>query len=214
MEANFVCVILTTARRADFCKQVKSNRLMALIPSKSQQSAVLDPELKEVRAGADRDLELEMDRPLAEEEGWQIARASFAREAVHYSVRGGIALLILTAIVLAGFWLIHKVQHLPPHVVNGAKQMIDPVLKANPFNSPTDNYHSVVLPEAAKAKAASSNTVSASHGAKSNKKQLKRRRQVASKAGHGHVRPVQAGDDPTGGRVVYSDGMITEYSWK
>ncbi|MFA7335214.1 MAG: hypothetical protein WC028_00415 [Candidatus Obscuribacterales bacterium] len=214
MEANFVCVILTTARRADFCKQVKSNRLMALIPSKSQQSAVLDPELKEVRAGADRDLELEMDRPLAEEEGWQIARASFAREAVHYSVRGGIALLILTAIVLAGFWLIHKVQHLPPHVVNGAKQMIDPVLKANPFNTNTESIPPALNSGDSKAKVVSPSASAGHSKASSTSKRAKRRRQAATRPGHGHVRPVRAGDDPTGGRVTYSDGMITEYSWK
>jgi len=174
-----------------------------LTPSKT--NAVLDPELKAATLD-----EEEMDRPLAEEEGWQIARASFAREAVHYSVRGGIALLILSAIVLAGFWLIHKVQHLPPHVVNGAKQMIDPVLKANPFNSAADNAPPAAT-EAVKPVVSSSN--GATHGSKSTSNKRKRRR-VAAKAGHGHVKPVQAGDDPSGGRIIYSDGMITEYSWK
>lgn len=174
-----------------------------MTPSKT--NAVLDPELK----AANLDEE-EMDRPLAEEEGWQIARASFAREAVHYSVRAGIALLILSAIVLAGFWMIHKVQHLPPHVVNGAKQMIDPVLKANPFNSAADNAPKAAT-EAVKPVVNSSN--SSAHASKSTSSKRKRRR-VAAKAGHGHVRPVRAGDDPTGGRIIYSDGMITEYSWK
>lgn len=172
----------------------------------SKQSAVLDPD----KAAAQRDLELEMDRPLAEEEGWQIARASFAREALHYSVRGGIALLILAAGVLGGFWLIHKVQHLPPHVVNGAKQMIDPVLKANPFNSASENNPPALIAPAAKPKAVSSSVGQSK--ASSNRK--RRRRPVATRPGHGHVRPVQPGDDPTGGRVTYSDGMITEYSWK
>ncbi|MBP9090347.1 hypothetical protein KBI23_04905 [bacterium] len=175
-----------------------------MIPSKP--SAVLDLDLKAVEP----DLELEMDRPLAEEEGWQIARASFAREALHYSVRGGIALLILAALVLGGFWLIHKVQHLPPHVVNGAKQMIDPVLKANPFNSASENNPPAPTSTDSKAKVVSS---SAGHS-KASSTSKRRRRQVAKRAGHGHVRPVQAGDDPTGGRVTYSDGMITEYSWK
>jgi hypothetical protein len=187
---------------------------LALTPSK--QNAVLDPELKatslaKAQAAADLDLDLDLDRPLAEEEGWQIARASFAREAIHYTVRGGIALLVLSGLVLAGFWLIHKVQHLPPHVVTGAQKMIDPVLKANPFNSPADNKPPAPSPEVSKKVASSS--ASQSHGSKTNRRP-KRRRQVASRPGHGHVRPVQAGDDPTGGRVVYSDGMITEYSWK
>ena len=185
----------------------------------SKQNALLDPEVKATslvrgQADADRDLDLDLDRPLAEEEGWQIARASFAREAIHYTVRGGIALLVLSGLVLAGFWLIHKVQHLPPHVVTGAQKMIDPVLKANPFNSPADNKPPAPAPEPVKkvASSSSSSSASLSHG-KANRRP-KRRRQASSRPGHGHVRPVQAGDDPTGGRVVYSDGMITEYSWK
>ena len=174
----------------------------------SKQNAVLDPDLK--AADAKLEQELEMDRPLAEEEGWQIARASFAREALHYSLRGGIALLILAAVVLGGFWLIHKIQHLPPHVVNGAKQMIDPVLKANPFNSPSENITPPSTSTDPKAK-----VVSSSAGQSKASSTIKRRRRQAPKrAGHGHVRPVQVGDDPTGGRVTYSDGMITEYSWK
>jgi hypothetical protein len=209
MEGHILCVILTTATSIN-------NRLLALTPSK--QNAVLDPELKatslaEAQADADRNLDLDLDRPLAEEEGWQIARASFAREAIHYTVRGGIALLVLSGLVLAGFWLIHKVQHLPPHVVTGAQKMIDPVLKANPFNSPADNNPTAPSPETVKKVASSSSSASLSHGAKTNRRP-KRRRQASSRPGHGHVRPVQAGDDPTGGRVVYSDGMITEYSWK
>lgn len=206
MEGHILCVILTTAT-------LTNNRLLALTLSK--QNAVLDPELKatslaKAQGDADRDLDLDLDRPLAEEEGWQIARASFAREAIHYTVRGGIALLVLAGLVLAGFWLIHKVQHLPPHVVTGAQKMIDPVLKANPFNSPADNNPPAPAPEPVKKVASSS--ASLSHG-KANRRP-KRRRQASSRPGHGHVRPVQAGDDPTGGRVVYSDGMITEYSWK
>lgn len=208
MEGHILCVILTTAT-------LTNNRLLALTLSK--QNAVLDPELKatslaEAQADADRDLDLDLDRPLAEEEGWQIARASFAREAIHYTVRGSIALLVLSGLVLAGFWLIHKVQHLPPHVVTGAQKMIDPVLKANPFNSPADNNPPAPAPEPVKKVASSSSSASLSHG-KANRRP-KRRRQASSRPGHGHVRPVQAGDDPTGGRVVYSDGMITEYSWK
>ncbi|MDQ5938024.1 MAG: hypothetical protein QG574_5387 [Cyanobacteriota bacterium erpe_2018_sw_21hr_WHONDRS-SW48-000092_B_bin.40] len=213
MEGHILCVILTTAILTNATRI--NNRLLALTPSK--QNAVLDPELKatslaKAQADADRDLDLDLDRPLAEEEGWQIARASFAREAIHYTVRGGIALLVLSGLVLAGFWLIHKVQHLPPHVVTGAQKMIDPVLKANPFNSPADNNPPAPAPEAVKKVASSSSSASLSHG-KTNKRP-KRRRQASSRPGHGHVRPVQAGDDPTGGRVVYSDGMITEYSWK
>ena len=105
MEGHILCVILTTAT-------LTNNRLLALTLSK--QNAVLDPELKatslaEAQGDAGRDLDLDLDRPLAEEEGWQIARASFAREAIHYTVRGGIALLGLSGLVLAGFWLIHKV---------------------------------------------------------------------------------------------------------
>lgn len=210
MEGHILCVILTTAT-------LTNNRLLALTLSK--QNAVLDPELKatslaEAQGDAGRDLDLDLDRPLAEEEGWQIARASFAREAIHYTVRGGIALLVLSGLVLAGFWLIHKVQHLPPHVVTGAQKMIDPVLKANPFNSPADNKPPAPAPEPVKkvASSSSSSSASLSHG-KANRRP-KRRRQASSRPGHGHVRPVQAGDDPTGGRVVYSDGMITEYSWK
>lgn len=176
-----------------------------MIPSK--QSAVLDPD----KAAAQRDLELEMDRPLAEEEGWQIARASFAREAIHYSVRGCFALLILSAVVLGCFWLIHKVQHLPPHVVNGAKQMIDPVLKANPFNSASESNPTTSIAPESKTKVVSSTV--GQPKASSNRKRP-RRRQAATRPVHGHVRPVQPGDDPTGGRVTYSDGMITEYSWK
>ena len=210
MEGHILCVILTTAT-------LTNNRLLALTLSK--QNAVLDPELKatslaEAQGDAGRDLDLDLDRPLAEEEGWQIARASFAREAIHYTVRGSIALLVLSGLVLAGFWLIHKVQHLPPHVVTGAQKMIDPVLKANPFNSPADNKPPAPAPEPVKkvASSSSSSSASLSHG-KANRRP-KRRRQASSRPGHGHVRPVQAGDDPTGGRVVYSDGMITEYSWK
>ena len=210
MEGHILCVILTTAT-------LTNNRLLALTLSK--QNAVLDPELKatslaEAQGDAGRDLDLDLDRPLAEEEGWQIARASFAREAIHYTVRGGIALLVLSGLVLAGFWLIHKVQHLPPHVVTGAQKMIDPVLKANPFNLPADNKPPAPAPEPVKkvASSSSSSSASLSHG-KANRRP-KRRRQASSRPGHGHVRPVQAGDDPTGGRVVYSDGMITEYSWK
>ncbi|CAN5223372.1 hypothetical protein BH11CYA1_BH11CYA1_37090 [soil metagenome] len=213
MEAKFDCVILTTVIRT-------YPRLLALTLPKV--NAVLDPELKgrgltaaEAKANRDSEREseleaqLEMDRPVGEEEGWQIAKASFAREAIHYSVRGGIALLILSAIVLAGFWLIHQLQNLPAHVVNGAKQMIDPVLKVNPFNSPADNAAPATTSvEAPKAKVATGTGHKSTHSTK-----RPRRRQVA-RAGHGHVRPVQAGDDPTGGRVTYSDGMITEYSWK
>lgn len=213
MAGHSLCVILTTATLT--AATSLNNRLLALIPSK--QNAVLDPELKatslaEAHGDAGRDLDLDLVRPLAEEEGWQIARASFAREAIHYTVRGGIALLVLSGLVLAGFWLIHKVQHLPPHVVTGAKKMIDPVLKANPFNSPADNNPPRPAPEAVK-KVASSNSSASLSQVKTNKRP-KRRRQASSRPGHGHVRPVQPGDDPTGGRVVYSDGMITEYSWK
>ena len=196
MEVNFVCVILTTVIRTNL-------RLLALTSSKV--NAVLDPEQEEQVLN-------EMDRPVGEEEGWQIAKASFAREAIHYSVRGGIALLILSALVLAGFWVIHKLQNLPPHVVSGARQMIDPVLKANPFNTPAEKAPvAAVSTEATKSKVASSS----SSGYKASRTYKRpRRRQVANRPGHGHVRPVQAGDDPTGGRVTYSDGMITEYSWK
>ncbi len=165
--------------------------------------------------------EEEMVKPLAEEDGWQIARASFTRELAHYSLRGGIALAILGTLAYAAFWAFDQIVKMPPEAMSGVQKILSPVQKYLPFGGTTGGAKVVTdKPSGAEVKSPSptptpKNVTSASASkAKSTRQGRKRNRRIASKGGHGHVRPVQAGDDPTGGRVTYRDGMITEYSWK
>jgi hypothetical protein len=148
--------------------------------------------------------EAEMEAPLAEEEGWEIARESFVREATHYSLKGGTALALLAVVVFGIFWAINQVTNMPPHVVKNMQDMVAPVMNVFPGQAKV---------EPVKAAPAVVKAVAPVHKVKSVRRSYKPHRKVASRPGHGHVRPVQAGDDPTGGRVTYSDGMITEYSW-
>ncbi len=161
--------------------------------------------------------EEDMVKPLAEEDGWQIARASFTRELAHYSLRGGIALAILGTVAYAAFWAFDQIVKMPPEAISGVQKILSPVQKYLPFGG-TAGGAKVVTDKASGSEVKSASTVSAVTASPSKTKAVrhgrKRNRQIASKGGHGHVRPVQAGDDPTGGRVTYRDGMITEYSWK
>jgi len=166
--------------------------------------------------------EEEMVKPLAEEDGWQIARASFTREAMHYSIRGGIALAILGALAFGAFYIFDQLVKMPPEAVSGVQKILSPVQKYLPFGGMTGGAGGTSVENselaADKALKSGSKSISASTGSAKLKTAVrhgrKRNRQIASRPGHGHVRPVQAGDDPTGGRVIYRDGMITEYSWK
>jgi len=159
--------------------------------------------------------EEEMEKPLAEEDGWQIARASFTRELMHYSVRGGIALAILGALVFAVFWAYQQMITMPPAAVNSAQKMMGPLFKALPFSGTASSTNNSSQ-SGAHLTADGTNSATVGQKVKNVSRHFRRHasRQIASRPGHGHVRPVQAGDNPTGGKVTYSDGMITEYSWK
>lgn len=148
-----------------------------------------------------------LEAPLAEEEGWQIARASFVREATHYSLKGGTALLLLAAVVFGIFWAVNQVVNMPPHVVKNVQDFVAPVTKM----LPGQNKVEPVKTEAVKPTPAVSTPRARAVRHSSNT--YKPRKKTVNRPGHGYVRSVRPGDEPTGGRVTYSDGMITEYSW-
>jgi len=136
-------------------------------------------------------------------EGWRIAREALLREVVRYGGQALLVLAILGTITAAGYWSLHEMGSLPALL-----QKI-----AQPF---------MPLPPPPLAPVARDDSLTAVRASEE-----KARVKVPVKKHHYHLRPAaltsqaarrpqdfaQTSDNPTGGQIIYQDGMITQYSW-
>jgi hypothetical protein len=160
-----------------------------------EEKPAVSPEM--VSSAADSTAEENLDN----KEGWRIAREALLREVVRYGGQGALVLALLGAIGYAGYWSLSEMKSLPAFVQRIAQPFIPP-----PAVAPGQR----ITGGAADSKVAE---VKAPVKVPVKKRSHRSRNtQIASKFGR---RPYYAptSDDPTNGRIIYSDGMITQYSW-
>jgi len=143
----------------------------------------------------------DQDEPFDNKEGWRIAREAFWRECVRWGGQGLIVMLLLAVIGYAGYWSLSEMKSLPAFI-----QAI-----ARPFMPPPTQDPAALEAERAAARLA---------------EEKEHHHQTSAKKHHHHSAPRQlaakaprrqpstpGSDDPTGGRIIYSDGYNTEYRW-
>ncbi|MBS1997741.1 MAG: hypothetical protein JSS86_15570 [Cyanobacteria bacterium SZAS LIN-2] len=148
----------------------------------------------------------EIDEHVTDKDGLRIAGQYFLREVVRYSGQAAIAFAVIGVIGYAGYWSLKEMQSLP--------QFLQAV--ARPFLPPPPVKIKVDPSEAAKNSVASRRSVEDTTPVKiAARKRFRRsaRKQLAARTPYHTNSWTTSSDEPTGGRIEYSDGVITQYSW-
>jgi hypothetical protein len=136
---------------------------------------------------------------LEREDGWRIAREALLREVMRYGGQSALVLALIGAIGYAGYWSLGEMRSLPAFLQKVAWPFMPP-----PVAAPNGRNSAGIKPKLTEEKSAARVPVKKHHHRLKND-------QIA-KVGRRPNYPVTS-DDPTGGRIIYSDGMITQYSW-
>ncbi len=131
-------------------------------------------------------------------DGMRIARQALLREAMRYGGQSVLVLALLGAIGYAGYWSLSEMRFLPKFLQALAKPF-------GPSSSATSGDRSAAGAAKIAAEKAALKVPARRH--RPHTKNV----QIAAKVGH-RSNIVSSGD-PTGGHIIYQDGMITQYSW-
>lgn len=161
-----------------------------------------------------QELPLPTAEPLAHEldaqEGMRIVKQALAREVWRLASKVGFFLFVFGGLAYIGLWCFNQVRNIP---VNFAKPVYHIDLpQTQKQSAATLETSKGSLEGAKKSEVKASSTISNEHTkarrairsrTKSAKKTVTRRTSTA----------IYPGQQPTGGRIIYQDGNITEYHW-
>lgn len=140
-----------------------------------------------------------------DQEGWRIARQTMVREFSMLAGRVFLALALLGMILTAAFVGYQKLVAIKPEQVKQAAATVFPVLKESEKKIEAETVRP--LPQTVKAVVVSKPRAARPRpGRKTVKREVAQARRYP--AGYWG-----AGDHPRGGRIIYSDGVTTQYQW-
>ncbi|MBU6452248.1 MAG: hypothetical protein KGS72_10745 [Cyanobacteria bacterium REEB67] len=156
-------------------------------------------------AQADSTIEQEQDEAFDSRDGLRIAGQFLLREVVRYGGQAALVLALLAVIAGAGYWSLGEMRSLPQFI----NQIARPFLPPPTAKAPSPSAESKALAEKAekarveKARLAALPKKHHRHAAKNSVPKYVERRPAYA--------PYSS--DPSGGRIIYQDSMITEYRW-
>lgn len=146
--------------------------------------------------------------PLPEQEGWQILKAALLREVGFNTLRVVSLLAVLGGLVYLGLWSCRTVASYGPQIyeqLEKAAKMLPAGGPPKPVFLPVDKGSEKKAPPVVTSAPLKAKVAPKRHRHKSPKTVAARSRAYTNFYGV---------ENPTGGQVNYSDGTITEYSWK
>jgi len=144
-----------------------------------------------------------VDESLTDKDGMRIAGEAFVRELIRYSGQAAVTLAIVGVIGYAGYWSVKEMRSLPAFLQAVAKPFMPPPPVQTSTSAKDDSKDGVR--RIAEDKPVTKTPV--------RKRFRHARRQLAARTPHRTDNFYTSADQPTGGRIEYSDGVITQYSW-
>lgn len=145
---------------------------------------------------------------VAQEDGLKIAREAFMRGLWRFSGQAFIGLFAVTLLFFAGKWSLSEMKNLPSE----APKLVPQQVKDFAAYLFTPQVSKVDIPVGQKAETASE--VKPQVVSRPRRSQARRKVAVHKPQARHRYNQNLWFSDPAGGRVSYSDGTITEYSWK
>jgi len=145
-----------------------------------------------------------VDESLTDKDGMRIAGEAFVRELVRYSGQAAVTFAIVGVIGYAGYWSVKEMRSLPAFLQAVAKPFMPPP-PVRTSSSTKDDSKDGDGKRIAEDKPVAKTPV--------RKRFRHARRQLAARTPHRTDNFYTTSDQPTGGRIEYSDGVITQYSW-
>jgi len=146
-----------------------------------------------------------VDENVTDKDGMRIAGEAFVRELIRYSGQAAATLAIVGVIGYAGYWSLKEMRSLPAFLQAVARPFLPPPTVQTTASTKSDAKDTVAANRLAENKPVVKTPV--------RKKFRHARRQLAARTPHRTDNFYTSADQPTGGRIEYSDGVITQYSW-
>lgn len=136
-------------------------------------------------------------------EGWRIAGDALRHEVVRYGGQGALVLALLGVIGYAGYWSLSEMKSLPTFLHKLARPFAPPP----PQFIPIDRDAASAATKAAEEKAVAGALQKSHHHHPKNPQTVVK---VSGRRPDGYA---HYSDNPKGGRIIYQNGVITDYRW-